>query len=934
MNRSELIHRGWHERSIYATDASMYREVPSGIAAPRDGEELQRIVAETAKHNEPILARGAGSSLAGQTVGHGVVLDFSRHMHQLLSLDPNHQSAWVQPGLVLDELNRQAAAHGLLFGPDVSTSTHATLGGMIANRSAGSYSLKYGMTDEHVLALDCVLADGTKLRFQKGASRQDPLVEQLTAEVAKIVWSVEHEIDRRYPSIRRNVAGYALDDILAQLRASPPGTFDHVNLASLICGSEGTLALIETAKVQLVPAPQRTELLLASFADVDAACDALLHLVGTDPAAVELIDANVIQAAKGQGGFATILDKVPSDGALVYLEYHDQSTAPAEDLLQQQGITFHKPTDPIEAKLFWRLRKEGLGLIGKPSAGKMPIAGFEDCAIPLEQYATFRRAFARRLEQEQREAVWYAHASVGLLHVRPRFDLREEAEQEHWASLARDLTQLVIEHGGTVSGEHGDGRIRAKMVHEMLGPEIVEALRKIKMLFDPEQRLNPGNIVEARPALVPLRIDGRHQPLTEPEVSTFWHWPEGLATATGSCNGNGLCRKETGGAMCPSWRATREERHATRGRGNALREAIVAPSEPNFSDPDLLETLDLCLSCKACRHECPANFDVSKFKSEVLAQHHEQQGTPLRAKLFGSIRPLARIGSRWHRWINPIQNLPLARYFTNHWLGLAPGRPLPSFSKSLFRRWKPDASTTKPSVILMADCFSCFYDSDLGLASIQLLEAFGYQVVLEDVGCCGRTNISVGRLGAARKDIEQTAPALEELRERHSAVGIVALEPSCASAMQEDWAELKTDVPASTTQTLAAHTANLESFLLHRWDQHPQRPEFAPDQRPVMVHTHCHAKHEGPVAAELLRKIGFLVTAVDSGCCGLAGSFGYRAECDDISRSVAEQSLGPHLRAQPDALVVAHGTSCRHQVTDVFGRETISPTELLARALA
>ena len=426
MNRSELIHRGWHERSIYATDASMYREVPSGIAAPRDGEELQRIVAETAKHNEPILARGAGSSLAGQTVGHGVVLDFSRHMHQLLSLDPNHQSAWVQPGLVLDELNRQAAAHGLLFGPDVSTSTHATLGGMIANRSAGSYSLKYGMTDEHVLALDCVLADGTKLRFQKGASRQDPLVEQLTAEVAKIVWSVEHEIDRRYPSIRRNVAGYALDDILAQLRASPPGTFDHVNLASLICGSEGTLALIESAKVQLVPAPQRTELLLASFADVDAACDALLHLVGTDPAAVELIDANVIQAAKGQGGFATILDKVPSDGALVYLEYHDQSTAPAEDLLQQQGITFHKPTDPIEAKLFWRLRKEGLGLIGKPSAGKMPIAGFEDCAIPLEQYATFRRAFARRLEQEQREAVWYAHASVGLLHVRPRFDLREE----------------------------------------------------------------------------------------------------------------------------------------------------------------------------------------------------------------------------------------------------------------------------------------------------------------------------------------------------------------------------------------------------------------------------------------------------------------------------------------------------------------------------
>ena len=934
MNRSELIHRGWHERSIYATDASMYREVPSGIAAPRDGEELRQIVAETAKHNEPILARGAGSSLAGQTVGSGVVLDFSRHMHRLLSLDPIRQSAWVQPGLVLDELNRQASAHGLLFGPDVSTSTHATLGGMIANRSAGSYSLKYGMTDEHVIALDCVLADGTKLRFQKGASRQDPLVEQLTAEVAKIVWSVENEIDQRFPTTKRNVAGYALDDVLAQLRSSTPGTFDQVNLSSLICGSEGTLALIERAEVHLVKAPERTELLLASFADVDQACDALLHLVATNPAAVELIDANVIQAAKSQGGFSTILDKLPADGALVYLEYHDQSTEPAEALLRQRGIDSHKPVDGTEAKLFWRLRKEGLGLIGKPSEGKMPIAGFEDCAIPLERYATFRRAFARRLEREQREAVWYAHASVGLLHVRPRFDLREEMEQAHWESLAQDLTQLVMEHGGTVSGEHGDGRIRAKMVHDMLGPQIMEAIRKIKQVFDPGQRLNPGNIVEPRPALVPLRIDGRHQPLTEPEVTTFWHWPEGLATATGSCNGNGLCRKETGGAMCPSWRATREERHATRGRGNALREAIIARPEPNFSDPDLLQTLDLCLSCKACRHECPANFDVSKFKSEVLAQHHQQQGTPLRAKLFGSIRPLARIGSRLHRWINPIQNLPVVRYFTNHWLNLAPGRPLPNFSKSLFRRRKPNGPNTSPSVILMADCFSCFYDSDLGLASIQILEAFGYQVVLKDVGCCGRTNISVGRLGAARKNIEQTAPALEELRKQHNAVGVVVLEPSCASAMQEDWGELKTDVPVSTTRSLAANTANLESFLLTHWDQHPRRPDFTPDQRAVVVHTHCHAKHEGPVVAELLQKLGFLATEVDSGCCGLAGSFGYRAECDDVSRAVAEQSLGPHLRAHPEALVVAHGTSCRHQVKDVFSREVISPTELLARALA
>ena len=327
---------------------------------------------------------------------------------------------------------------------------------------------------------------------------------------------------------------------LAQLRSSTPGTFDQVNLSSLICGSEGTLALIERAEVHLVKAPERTELLLASFADVDQACDALLHLVATNPAAVELIDANVIQAAKSQGGFSTILDKLPADGALVYLEYHDQSTEPAEALLRQRGIDSHKPVDGTEAKLFWRLRKEGLGLIGKPSEGKMPIAGFEDCAIPLERYATFRRAFSRRLEREQREAVWYAHASVGLLHVRPRFDLREEMEQEHWESLAQDLTQLVMEHGGTVSGEHGDGRIRAKMVHDMLGPQIMEAIRKIKQVFDPGQRLNPGNIVEPRPALVPLRIDGRHQPLTEPEVTTFGIGPkdspppQGRATATAS----------------------------------------------------------------------------------------------------------------------------------------------------------------------------------------------------------------------------------------------------------------------------------------------------------------------------------------------------------------------------------------------------------------
>ncbi|MAV55029.1 MAG: hypothetical protein CMJ28_03650 [Phycisphaerae bacterium] len=933
MNRSELIQRGWHERSIYATDASMYREVPSGIATPRDGEELRRIVVESATRNEPILARGAGTSLAGQTVGSGLVLDFSKHMHRILSMDPAQKMAFVQPGVVLDQLNQSAQEHGLRFGPDVSTSTHATLGGMIANRSAGSYSLKYGMTDEHIVALNCILADGTRVKFAKNAAMQDPLVMQLTEQVARIVLSVQDEIDRRFPDIRRNVSGYALDDILAQLRSSSPGTYDQVNLSQLICGSEGTLALIESAQLRLVKTPQNSQLLVVSFSTVDEACKELVSLVQTYPAAVELIDANVIQSAKDQGGFSGILDKLPNEGALVYLEYHDEDTQVAEKLLSDHGISYHKPSDFEEAKTFWRLRKEGLGLIGRPSEGRMPIAGFEDCAIPLKQYASFRREFADRLAKDSRDAVWYAHASVGLLHVRPRFDLRKESEQVAWHDLTNDLTRLVIKHGGTVSGEHGDGRIRAKMVHDMLGPTIVEAIRQIKILFDPKQRLNPGNIVEARPALVPLRIDGRHQPITEPDTETFWKWPEGLAQTAGSCNGNGLCRKETGGAMCPSWRATRDERHATRGRGNALREAITGADQPDFSDPDLHSTLELCLSCKACRHECPANFDVSKFKSEVLAQHHHRNGTPIRARLFGSIRPLAKLGSRFHRLANLIQNTPPVRYFTNHWLGLAPGRSLPKFSKSLFSRWKPNHAPNAPTVILMADCFSCFYESDLGLAAIKVLESFGYQVVLEDVGCCGRTNISVGRLDAARKNIERTAPAIEGLRQKHDAIAILALEPSCASAMQEDWGELKTNVPTTTTANVAKHTASLESFLLNHWDQHPIRPNFKANDQSVVVHTHCHAKHQGPVAARLLENVGFKATAIDSGCCGLAGSFGYRAECDDVSRNVAEQSLGHHLQEHPNTLVVAHGTSCRHQVEDVFGRETASPIVLLANAL-
>lgn len=960
------IRFGRHDRMLYATDASIYQVEPIGVVVPHSIDDAKRVLAYLAAEGVPVLPRGSGTALAGQSVNVAVIVDFSQYCRGIISIDLAGRRAVVEPGVTLDQLNEALSPHGMMFGPDVATSSHATIGGMVGNNSAGAHSILYGRTVENLLALEVAFADGTAHRLEEGSCDSDPAQRAIAQQLAEIVLPIAGEIRARFPKILRHVDGYSLDIFLAQLQRSTPGTFDKVNLAHLVCGGEGTLATTLRAELALVPKPRERGLAIMGFANVRDSLARLAAILETKPAAVELVDDVVIEVALRNTEYRQYVELMPRPsegglGAVLYVEYFADDAREIGAKFSQlkaalPDAAMSTYTGAAERLKAWKLRKAGEPLLhGVPGARK-PFTFVEDTAVDPSKLPDFVEDFRTIVSQYGTTAAYYAHASVGCLHIRPLVAIHDAKDRAMMVRIAKDIAALVARYGGALSGEHGDGRVRSPLLGEYFGETICNALRAVKRVFDPAGVLNPGNIVDSGPPekiISNLRVTaGEHGAdqataggASGPNVHTYFSYrrEEGFDHAIESCNGAGICRRTAGGtSMCPSYRALKDERHSTRGRGNALRLAVTGQlSKDAWSDPGTMETLDLCLSCKACKTECPSNVDISKLKAEYTAQRYAREGAPLSARVFGHVRRLNALGSRFHAIANIVNATPIARSIAHSLLGVDPRRTIPAFGASLFDWFrKREPRVAQRTVILFGDCFSAYNEPGIGQSAVRLLEAFGYRVVLADVGCCGRSLISTGLLAQARNEVERAARALCDLVDTTGADAVLVLEPSCASAMRDDWLELPPDMPddrhMDRRRALATQTFLVEEFLDAAWDKHPTRPAMPAQADSVVLHGHCHQKAlwGSETSARFLRRIfGAKLSVLDTGCCGMAGSFGYVDRRYDLSMTIGEERLFPAVRAASDAVVCAPGTSCRHQIHDGTAREALHPVDLAARAL-
>ena len=955
------VRSGRGERLLYATDASMYQVDPILAVVPRDVDEAVRVASWCVRRGVPLLPRGGGTSLNGQTVNLAVVLDLGAHCRGLLSVDPAAARCRVEPGMVIDRLNMLLAPHGLMWGPDPATSSHNSVGGAIGNNSAGMHSIMFGRTVENLLGVDAVLSDGEVHRLEEGSCERDPLQRSIAERMRDLLVPMREEIRARFPRILRHVDGYNLDLFLDGLERSTPGTFDRVNLAHVACGSEGTLCTVVGAELRLVPTPKAKGLAIMGFATVDDALAALATMIATRPAAVELIDDVIVDLARQNREYSKYVDLMPRPegtqlGAAMYVEYFGQSLAEVEASLAD--LRRRLPAQPMEqytdAKRMaeaWRLRKAGEPLLHGVPGLRKPLGFVEDTAVDPAKLPGFIKEFKRILAAHGTKASFYAHASVGCLHIRPLLALTDAEDRRRMVEIGEQVTDLVVRHGGALSGEHGSGRSRTALQLRYFGEPVCRALAAVKAIWDPSGVMNPGIKVDVARTDMPiedLRIAPGGRPAHVADADTFFSYDreDGFAHAVEMCNGAGLCRRMQGNVtMCPSYQATLDERHSTRGRGNHLRLAITGQlgtgGHADWNDPGVQETLSLCLSCKACKSECPSNVDISKLKAEYAAQGFAAAGrVPLRARAFGRVRGANRLLSRLWPLANLANRLPPVRALQAWILGIDARRSMPPYAASLDRWYAARGSRAPagaPAVVLFPDCFTMYNEPQVGKAAIEVLEAFGYRVVLPELGCCGRSLISTGMLAEAGRECRRTAEGLMAVIERERAVAVVGCEPSCMSAIRDDWLDLKMGVDRARLAELAARSFLVEEFLDRRWDAHPVRPAKPGfDLGPVALHAHCHQKAlwgAESSAAVLRRYFGDRLEVLQTGCCGMAGSFGFTEERYDLSMRIAEQGVLPAVRARPDATVCAPGTSCRHQVHDGAHRDSLHPVELLARVL-
>ena len=931
-----------YTRHLYAGDASMYASAPLLVAFPRDAADVAAAVRAAARLGVPIVSRGAGTSLAGQTAGQGVVLDTSRHLDEIHAIDVEGRSARVGPGVVQDALNAAVKPHGLGFGPDTSTSNRATLGGMIGNNSSGSHSIVYGTTIDHVRELQVVLSDGSTATFgpvseEERARRAeaDTLEGAIYRGLPEILREHARAIAEDYPRHWRQSGGYRLDSLARE--------FD---LAKFVTGSEGTLVAITEATVGLIELPKARQFAVGHFHSVDEAVAATQDALDLDAAAIEMIDATILELSRSKREYAQMASTIEGDpGALLFVTFFADTPGEAGERLDElerawgehgHGYHFLRAETAAEQDALTKVRKAGLGLLMAASEGaRRPAAFVEDTAVAPERLGDYVKAFRAILDEHGLTAGFYGHCSVGCLHIRPFVDLSEPSGVDTMAAVADEIAALVADFDGVNSSEHGDGRVRSPFNPRVFGDDLYAAFRKVKALFDPDGRFNPGVMVDAAPLTTNLR-----DPALPPALPLQTHFSfgnGGMRDAADRCQRIGACRKTGQGVMCPSYMATREEEHATRGRANALVKALSEPDPRKaLGDERLHEILDLCLECKACKSECPLSVDMATMKSEFLSHYQAQHGTPLRSRLFGSIRKLNRLGAA----TAPLSNLPIPRGLLERVAGIDRRRPLPRFARETLLRWERKrarpARGAKGDVVFLADSFTTFTEPAIGRAAIELLEAAGWNVRLESAGCCGRSSISKGLLDQAQGMAEAMVARLAPEAER--GVPIVGCEPSCVLTLREEHPGLLAG--DARAQTVADATRLVEELLVEAIDDGSLTldPNASVSNRPIVFHGHCHQKALAGTAATvaLLERIpGAQVTELDAGCCGMAGSFGFETEHYELSMQIGESRLFPALReAAPGTLVSATGVSCRQQINHGVGQRAWHPVELVRAAQA
>jgi FAD/FMN-containing dehydrogenase/Fe-S oxidoreductase len=942
-------------RGLYATDASLYQIEPIGVVVPRTVDDVCEAVRISAEEGVPVLPRGAATSLSGQTVGPAVVLDLSKYLNRIGVVNRDRGTVRVEPGVVLDQLNRHLKPLGLMFGPDVSTGDRATLGGMIGNNSAGARSLRYGKTVDHVREVDVVLADGSSARFGPvSESALDSLcarTDQLGTiyrTVRDTVESHREAIEAHFPRILRRVSGYNLDEFIPGLPVRPSGWPDEpwaFNLARLIVGSEGTLAIVTGAEVRVMPIPPAQGLVVLSFASIPAALDRLAEILETGPVAVEMLDRTILELAAGNPAFAQHLNFAEGRPAAVlaaqFYAESDRELAEQADSLARRfegrpGVLGVRTRLTAAAKDdFWTIRKAGLSLLMGMVGDAKPVAFVEDTAVSPDRLPAFYERFHAIMERHDTEGACYGHADVGCLHIRPILNVKTYEGVEALRAIAAEVSDLVLEFGGAMSGEHGDGLARSRWNAKLFGAEVYAAFEAVKRAFDPENRMNPGKVVASPDPGSNLRIGPEYRAVEPAPTVLDFSAQGGFARAAELCSGVGSCRKTETGTMCPSYMVTRDEEHTTRGRANALRLVMsgALPAE-GLANETLWHSLDLCLQCKACKTECPSNVDMAKLKAEFLHQYYKGRLLPLGSLLMGNIFRLNAIGSATAPLANWSLRQPAFKWMLEKMAGIDRRRTLPTFAFDHFRRWfrrhEPDPRAgSRGKVILLDDCFTTYNTPEVGRAAVRVLEAAGFQVELAGLPCCGRPAISKGLLTLGRDLARENVGRLVE--SARLGTPIVGCEPSCLLTLVDEYRDFRLGPDADL---VASVSMLIDAFLADRqWV--PELPLRARAGK-VLVHGHCQQKALTGTSAMLaaLRRIPELeVQELDSGCCGMAGSFGYELGHYDVSVALANRVLLPACSAEPGATLIAPGFSCRSQVHGLAGITALHPVELMAKQL-
>jgi len=913
------------DRGRYATDASIYQAMPVGVIVPERIEDVATALQIAREAGVSVLARGGGTSQCGQTVNTALVIDCTKHLRRLISVDPAARRAVVEPGIVLGHLNAALKQHGLFFPVDPSTHSRCTIGGMTANNSCGSKSIRYGLMADNVESIDAILADGSRHLFGPGMNDPAPLVSLLrdlgTREAA--------EIAARFPNVLRRVGGYNIDCLEAG------------NLARILVGSEGTLAFSAGVELKLSPIKPRKMLGICQFPNFRAAMNAAQHLVKLDPEAVELVDRTMIDLGRAIPIFRATIDRMVKGepDSLLIVEFHGHEDAPllaklaeldeAMGDLGYPGAVVRATDAGFQAQIA-EVREAGLNIMMSMKGDGKPVSFIEDCAVPLPDLADFTEKLNDVFAKHGSKGTWYAHASVGCLHVRPVLNMKDGTDVATMRAVAEEAFDIVRQYKGSHSGEHGDGIVRSEFHTQMFGERIVRAFEQVKQAFDPAGLLNPNRIVH------PPRMDDRSLfryqpgyaalPMT-PALDWSAH-PTGLLGAVEMCNNNGMCRSFDAGAMCPSYRVTRDEKHLTRGRANTLRLALSGQiGFEGLADPVLAEAMENCVSCKACRRECPTGVDMARMKIEVKAAQARAGGLSLRDRLVAGLPRYAPWAARMPGLANLRNRSNLLRKLGEK-IGIAANRPLPEFRADRFRDEEADQTPALRDVFLLADTFNRAFEPENLRAALRVLRAAGFRAIMpkSDGGplCCGRTYLASGQTERAKAELLRLRAALA------GDIPVIGLEPSCLYTLRD---ELEALLPGAESAQLAGRAMLLGEFLAK------EKPAFAFKSLPVQAHMHghCHQKSFGAFTpgVDLLKQVpGLTVTAIASSCCGMAGSFGYQSESQEISRAMAEANLIPAVKAAgADDVIIADGTSCRHQIRDLGGREAVHSVIVLDRAL-